>query len=130
MMEFIEEVKSRYDLVFFDSPPILGVSDASILASSLDFTIMVVQHRRFPRSMSLRTKQAIVNVGGNILGVVLNNVDTRHDQYYEYSTSYYNYHSKDVREAARAAKLGKTRGGNAEAAVRSKDSENEKLDDY
>ena len=33
MKEFIEEVKRRYDFVFFDSPPIMGVSDASILAS-------------------------------------------------------------------------------------------------
>ena len=130
MMEFIEEVKSRYDLVFFDSPPILGVSDASILASCLDFTIMVVQHRRFPRSMSQRTKQAIINVGGNILGVVLNNVDTRHDQYYEYSTSYYNYHAKGERESTKSARSGKTKGKGAGNSGRSNDSENEKLDDY
>ena len=58
----------------------------------MDLTIIVVQHRRFPRAMLHRVKQAITNVGGNILGVVLNNVDVRHDQHYEYYTSYYNYH--------------------------------------
>jgi polysaccharide biosynthesis transport protein len=42
--------------------------------------------------MLQRVKQAVVNVGGNILGVVLNNVDVRHDQYYEYYTNYYNYY--------------------------------------
>ncbi len=92
MVEFIEEVKSRFDIVFFDSPPILGVSDASVLASAIDLTIIVVQHRRFPRAMLQRVKQAVINVGGNILGVVLNNVDVRHDQHYEYYTSYYNYY--------------------------------------
>jgi succinoglycan biosynthesis transport protein ExoP len=92
MVEFIEEVKSRFDIIFFDSPPILGVSDASVLASAIDLTIIVVQHRRFPRAMLQRVKQAVVNVGGNILGVVLNNVDVRHDQHYEYYTSYYNYY--------------------------------------
>ncbi len=92
MMEFIEEVKGRFDIVFFDSPPILGVSDASVLASAIDLTIIVVQHRRFPRAMLQRVKQAVLNVGGNILGVVLNNVDVRHDQHYEYYTSYYNYY--------------------------------------
>lgn len=93
MMDLIAQVKSRYDIVFFDSPPILGVSDASVLVRALDLTIVVVQHRRFPRAMLQRVKQAVLNVGGNILGVVLNNVDVRHDQYYEYYTNYYNYYT-------------------------------------
>ncbi len=100
MMEFIEEVKTRFDIIFFDSPPILGVSDASVLSSAIDLTIIVVQHRRFPRAMLQRVKQAVLNVGGNILGVVLNNVDVRHDQHYEYYTSYYNYYyQKPTRES-------------------------------
>lgn len=98
MVELIEEVKGRFDIVFFDSPPILGVSDASVLSSAMDLTIVVVQHRRFPRAMLQRVKGAITNVGGNILGVVLNNVDVRHDQHYEYYTSYYNYYHKAARD--------------------------------
>lgn len=102
MVEFIEEVKSRFDIIFFDSPPILGVSDASVLSSAVDLTIIVVQHRRFPRAMLQRVKQAVLNVGGNIVGVVLNNVDVRHDQHYEYYTSYYNYYyQKPSREQSR-----------------------------
>jgi capsular exopolysaccharide synthesis family protein len=108
MVELIEEVKGRFDIVFFDSPPILGVSDASVLSSAMDLTLIVVQHRRFPRAMLQRVKQAITNVGGNILGVVLNNVDVRHDQHYEYYTSYYNYYHKasrdDKKKAARKKK--------------------------
>ncbi|MEP6956113.1 MAG: polysaccharide biosynthesis tyrosine autokinase, partial [Chthoniobacterales bacterium] len=49
MSDMIAELKTRYDIVFFDSPPMLGVSDASVLASEVDQTIIVVQHRRFPR---------------------------------------------------------------------------------
>ncbi len=93
MMDLISLVKNRFDIVFFDSPPILGVSDASVLVRALDLTVIVVQHRRFPRAMMQRVKQAVVNVGGNILGVVLNNVDVRHDQYYEYYTNYYTYYT-------------------------------------
>ncbi len=105
MVEFIEEVKGRFDIIFFDSPPILGVSDASVLSSAIDLTIIVVQHRRFPRAMLQRVKQAILNVGGNILGVVLNNVDVRHDQHYEYYTSYYNYYyQKPNREPKKGQK--------------------------
>ena len=103
MVELIEEVKGRFDIIFFDSPPILGVSDASVLSSAMDLTIIVVQHRRFPRAMLHRVKQAITNVGGTILGVVLNNVDVRHDQHYEYYTSYYNYYQKDGRNDKRKA---------------------------
>ena len=80
MSDLIAELKARYDIIFFDSPPMLGVSDASVLASEVDETIIVVQHRRFPRTMLTRVKQAILGVGGNVLGVVLNNVDLRHDQ--------------------------------------------------
>jgi polysaccharide biosynthesis transport protein len=94
MKQLVEVAKERFDLVIFDSPPILGVSDASIIASLVDGLIVVVQHRRFPRSMLLRVKKAIQNVGGDILGVVLNNVNIRHDRHYEYYTSYTHYYTK------------------------------------
>lgn len=93
MSELIADVKNRFDLVLIDSPPILGVSDASVLASEVDLTIIVIQHRKLPRNMLLRVKQAIENVGGNLLGVVLNNVDVRSDSQYQYYTSYYTYYS-------------------------------------
>jgi len=92
MLDLVDVVKSRFDMVFFDSPPILGVSDASVLSSAVDLTMIVVQHRRYPRSVLQRVKQSITNVGGNIIGVVLNNVDVRQDAEYGYYTSYYNYY--------------------------------------
>ena len=104
MVDLIDDVKNRFDIVFFDSPPILGVSDASVLSSAVDLTIIVVQHRRFPRAMLQRVKQSILNVGGNILGVVLNNVDVRHDQHYQYYTSYYNYYQDKPSKAGAAPK--------------------------
>jgi polysaccharide biosynthesis transport protein len=93
MSELIQDVKQRFDLVLVDSPPILGVSDASVLASEVDLTMVVVQHRKLPRNMLLRVKQAVQNVGGNVIGVVLNNVDVRSDSQYQYYTSYYTYYA-------------------------------------
>lgn len=93
MVELIAKVKGQYDLVFFDSPPILGVSDGAVLASECDVTIMVVQHRRFPRAMLLRVKQAVANAGGQLIGVVLNNVDSRHDEGYAYYNNYQDYYA-------------------------------------
>jgi polysaccharide biosynthesis transport protein len=115
MSDLIADVKSRFDLVLIDSPPILGVSDASVLANEADMTIIVVQHRKLPRQMLLRVKQAVENVGGNVLGVVLNNVDIRSDSQYSYYTSYYTYYSPtNLAEATPGAKK-KKRGKKAEA---------------
>jgi polysaccharide biosynthesis transport protein len=99
MTELIAKVKQQYDLVFFDAPPILGVSDGSVIVSEVDVTIMVVQHRRFPRSMLQRVKQSVANVGGRLVGVVLNNFDSKHDDGYAYYNNYYDYYAP--REAGR-----------------------------
>lgn len=93
MSELIQDVKQRFDLVLVDSPPILGVSDASVLASEVDLTMIVIQHRKLPRNMLLRVKAAVENVGGHVIGVVLNNVDVRSDSQYQYYTSYYTYYA-------------------------------------
>ena len=100
MSELIQDVKQRFDLVLVDSPPILGVSDASVLASEVDLTMIVVQHRKLPRNMLMRVKQAVENVGGHVIGVVLNNVDVRSDSQYQYYTSYYTYYAPAESQSA------------------------------
>ena len=99
MSELITDVKSRFDLVLIDSPPILGVSDASVLSNEADLTLIVVQHRKLPRHMLMRVKQTVENVGGRVIGVVLNNVDVRSDSQYQYYTSYYTYYSPNNQPA-------------------------------
>jgi len=95
MKDFIVEARNRYDYVFFDSPPIMGVSDASILASEVDMAILVIQYRKYPQAMTIRAKQMVEKVGGNLLGVVLNNINISQDSYYYYySGYYYDYYSK------------------------------------
>jgi len=96
MKELIRELKRRYDYVFFDSPPIMGVSDASILSSEVDAVMQVIQYRRYPQPMTIRAKQMIEKVGGNLLGIVLNNINMASDEnYYYYSGYYYDYYSKN-----------------------------------
>ena len=107
MKELIRSLKARYDYVFFDSPPIVGVSDASILASEVDGVLLVVQYRKYPRVMSLRAKRVIENVGGKVTGVVLNNINIMRDDYYYYYHSYYsNYYYRPSTEGARASDEG------------------------
>jgi capsular exopolysaccharide synthesis family protein len=116
MTDLIRNTKMRYDLVMFDSPPILGVSDGAVLASEVDLSIMVIEHRRFPRSMLQRVKQAVFNVGGNLMGVVLNKVDAKHDSGYGYYGNYYDYYSsQNGEEKAQPAVAAKANGRKAEA---------------
>ncbi|HZV34221.1 MAG TPA: polysaccharide biosynthesis tyrosine autokinase [Verrucomicrobiae bacterium] len=101
MKDLISELKRRYDFVFFDSPPIMGVSDASILASEVDMALQVIQYRRYPQPMNIRAKQLIEKVGGNLVGIVLNNINMSQDEsYYYYSGYFHDYYSKDDDDAA------------------------------
>jgi capsular exopolysaccharide synthesis family protein len=96
MKDLISNLKRRYDFVFFDSPPIMGVSDASILASEVDMTIQVIQYRRYPQPMNVRAKQLVEKVGGNLIGIVLNNINVSQDEsYYYYSGYYQDYYSQN-----------------------------------
>lgn len=96
MNQLISETTKRFDIVFFDSPPVLGVSDASVLVSKVDVTLLVLQPRKMPLKALLRTKSIIENVGGRLMGLVMNNVDISADTQYQYYTTYYSYYSTET----------------------------------
>ena len=103
MKEFVAEMKSRYDYVFLDAPPIMGVSDASVLASMVDMCVLVVQYRKYPQLMTQRAKDMVTKVGGELVGVVLNNINISQDSYYYYYSGYYYdyyYKSREKEESA------------------------------
>ena len=105
MRDLISELKQRYDFVFFDSPPIMGVSDASILASEVSMTVQVIQYRRYPQPMNIRAKQLIEKVGGNLVGIVLNNINMSQDEsYYYYSGYYHDYYYRSAESQSPARK--------------------------
>ncbi len=86
----VKDLKGRYDMVFFDAPPIIGVSDASVLAREVDGVMLLIQHRKYPKALSMRAKGMLTNMGANVLGVVLNNINISKDQsYYYYHQNYY-----------------------------------------
>jgi polysaccharide biosynthesis transport protein len=115
MKELIQEVKRRYDYVFFDSPPIMGVSDASILASQVDMVLQVIQYRRYPQPMTIRAKQMVEKIGGNLLGVILNNINLAQDEnYYYYSGYYYDYYSHSYDDYGHSYDEYRPRKGDAE----------------
>ncbi|HEY4301878.1 MAG TPA: polysaccharide biosynthesis tyrosine autokinase, partial [Candidatus Didemnitutus sp.] len=96
LRELVTEFRGKYDKILFDSPPIIGVSDASVLASIVDGTVLLIQHRRNPASMVLRAQQIIAGLKAPIIGVILSQVPTGTGEDYGYYTSNYSYYSSDA----------------------------------
>jgi len=86
----ITSVRSKFDLVLFDAPPVLPITDASELAGKVDGVILVYEVGRTARSALLRTKAQLESSGAKILGVVLNHIkpeiepSTVYPYYYKY----------------------------------------------
>lgn len=115
MKDLIAEVKRRYDFVFFDSPPIMGVSDAVVLASEVDISLQVIQYRKYPQAMTLRAKQMVAKVGGYLVGIVLNNINMSQDEnYYYYSGYYYDYYQTRDKDEPGEGKPEKGKNGSTE----------------
>ena len=109
MDDLVGQAAKTYDVVILDSPPVLNVADARILARIVERVVLVVEGGKTPRELVRRAHALLAEAGGNVLGVVLNNVDVTQDSYY-YERSYYNYYSSYVEaspeEEARSAAQG------------------------
>ena len=90
----IEEVKSKFDIIFFDSPPALPITDASLLASKMDIAIMCYEIGRTSREALLRTKIQLESVGAKIAGVILNHISLQAAPLDSYPYYYYRYKHK------------------------------------
>ncbi len=88
MKDFLNEVSSKFDRVIFDSPPIITVTDSSILANIVDGVAFVIQGGKTAIELALRAKQRLQNAKANVLGIILNNVDMAKESYYYYYYSY------------------------------------------
>lgn len=90
MKQLIRTLKAEADIVLFDLPPVLGVTDAIVLAAQVDGVVLVVDSGQTRRAVLERTIEALERTGTPILGVVLNRVTARNDGYY-----YHRYPSSD-----------------------------------
>jgi capsular exopolysaccharide synthesis family protein len=93
MQECLESGVKEFDLLLFDSPPVVSVSDALALSALCEGVILVVRSGKIPQAVVRRTVDHIEAVKGRILGIVLNSVDMKRDgvyyDYYRYYNSYY-----------------------------------------
>lgn len=82
MDNFIKETNLIYDLIIFDAPPILSVSDAQILANKCDGTIVVISSGKTEKKSLSKIKEALDNTQAKVLGIILNNFKVEKDHYY------------------------------------------------
>jgi tyrosine-protein kinase Etk/Wzc len=96
--DLLQELRQRFDFIFLDTPPVLPVADASIIASQVDSVVLCYEIGRISRDALLRTKTQIESVGAHISGVVLNQIKSqaRALEPYPYYTNYrYRYYGED-----------------------------------
>ena len=95
MRSFVENAAENYDLVILDTPPVLSVADTRILATVADGVILVLDPAITTRRMVRQARLAVENVGGRILGIMLNRDVMRGEGYYY---NYYYYERRRERD--------------------------------
>lgn len=92
MQNLLTEVRGRYDAVVIDGPPILVVSDANVLCSMVDGTVLVVSAASTPRGVAIRATRTLRSLKARVVGAVLNRVRATKGGYFrEQYKSYYAY---------------------------------------
>jgi polysaccharide biosynthesis transport protein len=95
MRELIETLSERFDVVIFDTPPILAASDAAVLGSAVDGVVMVVRAGKTERDAAQQSIQQLMNVGAHVVGAVLNDPDSTVSKYGgHYQYEYYGLEEK------------------------------------
>jgi capsular exopolysaccharide synthesis family protein len=86
-IELIESLAEKYDQVVIDSPPLLAVTDARIVAASTDATLLVLRAGKSNRKLSELSVDGLMSVGANLLGAVVNDIRRRsYKSYGSYGT--------------------------------------------
>ena len=93
MGEILRELQQRFRHIVIDSPPLLMVTDATILSTLADGVILVVEAGLTPRKAVVRACRVLDGAGARTLGVALNKVDMRFDGYY--GSYYYGHYGND-----------------------------------
>jgi polysaccharide biosynthesis transport protein len=99
MREVLRELRESFDFIVIDSPPVIAVSDASILSALCDGVLLVLHGQKTTTPKARRAAERLESIGAPILGVILNGVDMRNPDYVDYRTYYGAYHAAVEEEA-------------------------------
>jgi Mrp family chromosome partitioning ATPase len=88
--KLVKLLAKQYDRIIVDSPPVLPVTDAQILASICQVTILVLRAEKSTRKASQQARDALLRVGARVLGVVVNDVPKNERYGFYGGDGYYN----------------------------------------
>lgn len=81
-LNLLTKLREEYDRIILDCPPIEGLSDALVVSSLSDTTVLVAKYKSTPMKLLEKSKKALDNIGSKLSGVVLNHVDKESNTYY------------------------------------------------
>ncbi|MUV37287.1 putative tyrosine-protein kinase CapB [Lentibacillus sp. JNUCC-1] len=84
MRAFIQHARDQYDMIIFDTPPVLAVTDAQILANICDGSLLVVRSKVTDTDGAKKAIELLNAADTKILGTVLNDVEAKNSNYYYY----------------------------------------------
>ncbi len=84
MEQFINEVSTAYDIILFDTPPVLAVADAQILANLSDGSLLVVRSKQTEYETAQKAVEVLDSAQAKLLGSILNDVEKKKNNYYYY----------------------------------------------
>lgn len=101
MKEFIERMKTAYDYVILDTPPLIGFTDALTLVEDKVGVVLVVSSEESKIDLCNKSKRLLLNVNANIIGVVLNKVDKKISDNYDYNGYFDKNHKKKFKSKSK-----------------------------
>jgi capsular exopolysaccharide synthesis family protein len=96
MRNLLERASQRFKYVIIDSPPIASFTDGVLISSIVDGVLLVVQGGKTSRQVVKRTRQMLTEIGAKVIGVVLNKIDLRSQEYYYYHQDYKSYYYSET----------------------------------
>ncbi len=93
MTHLLDELKSQYDIVLVDAPPLLPVADSIVLSKKVDGVFLVYKVGKVPRNSLRLAKERLEAVSSNVMGVVLNDIKPETSGF-PHASIYYQYHEK------------------------------------
>lgn len=110
MAQVIQSLKNDFDVVILDTPPLLAVSDAAVLASQADGAVVVVRYGKSSRDAVRHAVGSLEQIDAEVLGTVLNAVPAKRGCGYGYGYGYGVAENKGKNRVAKAGSVGPTSG--------------------
>src|SRR5204863_1645418 len=98
--QVLEALRDKFDIILVDTPPLLAVSDPSVVASQVDGVLITIRVSKNGRPAAERARDILATLDAKVLGVIVNGVGNRSEEGYGASNYNYNYQYQYAYEPA------------------------------